>query len=339
MIWILLFFIIFSLVKVRIHIPNLDYMSYDSTLQVKGFFIILVCLSHIRGVLPLDSIDPLFNRIIVAIGQLMVTMFFFYSGFGVAESFSSKPHYGDHFFKNRILKTLVHFDIAVIIYIIISLILQKPYPSYVYLTSLFGWDAIGNSNWYIFSILCLYLAALFGYKISGKANNLFILFTFGLTVLYIIVMVLLKKPSFWYNTVLCFPLGMFFSLHRSRIEKFLFRKLHYIIALSLLSVLFLFLFSHQSELSYFFFSCVFCAITIMLTMILNNSNKTLLWLGKYLFEIYILQRIPMNILSHFGMLNPVLFTIITITCTVVLAIGFKKVETSIDRVLFLGKRV
>lgn len=73
-----------------------DYLSKNKTDTIKGIFIIIVFTNHIKeyyvkaGTDLTAWYDNAFFLPAKAFGQLMVVMFLFYSGYGVAESIKKK---------------------------------------------------------------------------------------------------------------------------------------------------------------------------------------------------------------------------------------------------------
>lgn len=135
-----------------------DYISPASSNAIKGIFAIIILFSHMRGYVALGStlIDTSFTTILYHIGQLMVVMYFFYSGFGIAESIKRKPEYFNSYPKNRLLRTLLHFDLAVLSYIVLMTAIGEKFSVASYILCWIGWESVGNSNWFIFDILSLY---------------------------------------------------------------------------------------------------------------------------------------------------------------------------------------
>ena len=126
---ILLIFILFVLLTCRYANYNEKYLSKDQTDAVKGIFIFIVFLSHFLSYQPIlsngiiDKYGVLFPK---KLGQLMVTLFLFYSGYGLMESAIKKgKNYINKLPTKRILKTLINFDIVVIIYMIATGFLQQ----------------------------------------------------------------------------------------------------------------------------------------------------------------------------------------------------------------------
>ena len=73
-------------------------------------------------------------------------------------------------------------------------------------------------------------------------------------------------------------------------------------------------------------------------MRISLNNAVLRWFGKRVFGVYILQRIPMIVLSHFGAESkPVLFTAACIAITIVIAEVFERLMGRLDIALHLSK--
>lgn len=334
MIVFLILLLLVSLYKIRFTPFNENYMSRESTASINGIFIIMAFLSHVRDYITLPA-NSKYSMILYFIGQLMVAMFLFYSGYGVMESYKNKPGYADKFLKNRFLKTLLHFDIAVFLFLIIAVVFGKQYPARNYVLCWVGWEAIGNSNWFIFVILSLYLLTWLCFLVSDKEHllRLCILQT-ALTLCLIVFMKAAGKDSYWYDTAMCYPTGIWFSFFKDRIDKALSKKAVYYPALAILIVGLYILHRTGGMLHYCLYTAEFSLLTVVITMKVEVGNGILSWFGNHLFEIYILQRIPMILLSKTGLGNPVLFTTICLIATVLIAVAFKKLLSCIDKKLF-----
>ena len=326
-----------------------DYLSKDQCNVVKGFFILLVFLSHINsyilkcGYNILSFGDTYYFKIVGEIGQLMVVMFLFFSGYGVMESFKKK---GDDYVlsmpKKRILTTLLNFDIAVLFFIVLNVVLRRPMTTSQIFLSFIAWDSVGNSNWYIFCILLCYSFSFLVLSLHGWSkmylNNyglIFIIFVFS-----ILAMIVLSyhKASWWYNTMLCFPFGMFFSefkvkafnLIRSSYSKFL-------ISIFLLFFSFHFIPFSLSGLSFNIKSMLFSLIIISFMMKLELKNKYLRWFGERLFPLYIYQRLPMIAIfsisqgKDFISSYPLVYILACFSVTVFIAFFYPKWRITLDK--------
>ena len=130
---------------------NEDYLSINNTQAIKGIFILLVFFSHFNSYVSFENgMDIFYEKIISVFGQTMVTLFLFYSGYGVVESIKKKglPYINQIPYK-RVLVTLLKFDVAVVLFLIAGLALREEMLFSQIVLSFFAWDSIGNSNWYI----------------------------------------------------------------------------------------------------------------------------------------------------------------------------------------------
>ena len=324
--------------KVKLSPFHEDYLSPHATNSIKGIFAIIILFSHMRGYLTLpDSLgSKVFLLFLDCLGQAMVAMYLFYSGFGILESIRKKSSYMDYFFRNRICKTLIHFDLAVAIFVVSGIIIGKIYPVNFYVTCWIGWNSVGNSNWFIFDILALYLGVLLISKLCrtdiNKENEkrflcLLTLYTAGLwAILYSV-----KHESYWVDTLMTFPLGMWYSHFKDSIDKMVRKTKYYYPIFATLSII-LSLWRFVIGVDMFgFFTCGFALWMSLLTMKIKFDNIILQKIGTLAFSIYILQRLPMNILEYYGINGNIpLFVCLSICCTFILAHIFNKMLCRVD---------
>jgi len=343
MIVLFLLLAICALIGMKISRFHEDYCAKDQTDGIKGIFAVIIVFSHMNAYLSLHSAaDLLYDRLLTLIGQLMVTMFLFYSGFGIAESWKRKPQYSRGFLGKRVLKVLVHFDLAVLLFAILNVLLGISYSAKDYLLCWIGWSAIGNSNWFVFDTLLLYLCSFLAMRICEKAKQ-------GPFCLCVLVSVLSAglwlflykfkgaQQSWWFNTVFCFPAGLWYSLAKERIDALAKKPLLWWLGLLGIGSCFALLYikCRWNLVMYSFCTAVFCVLLVWLTMKVKLCNKTLCWLGVNSFSIYILQRIPMILLKHWGIHeNPYLFAGLVIATVLPLSAGFTWLLGKIDRRLF-----
>lgn len=164
----------------------------------------------------------LFGRILSEIHQGKIRTVYchdvsFYSGYGVMESVKRKGEmYIRAFPAQRILKVLLQFEGAIALFWLYRYVTGTHYGLKKMLLTLVGWDGIGNSNWYIFCILWLYLFTFISFKIFPKNHKKAVIGIGMLSLLYMVVMHKFGKEYWWYDTALCYTYGMLFSLYRKR---------------------------------------------------------------------------------------------------------------------------
>ncbi len=316
-----------------------DYHSPEKSGALKGVFVLFVFASHVYNYLDLSSAEELAFRPVQYVGQLMVAPFLFYSGFGVMESIRKK---GEGYLRripvHRCLRTLVHFDVAVCLFLLVRTVIQKPVTLNQFLLALTGWESIGNSNWFVFAILMLYLITTVSFLLMKKD---FVSAAALTSVLTVAAMVLLSrvKEEHWYNTMLCYCLGLWFSLLRTRFERVLMAgDRQYAAILVLVTGAYVLLGKQYYRLpfGYYVYGTVFMLLVVILSMKFSVGNRFLKFLGDHVFEIYILQRIPMRLMRSFRVARkaPVVFVLVSFGITCLLAVLFRRAMKGLDKGIF-----
>lgn len=324
---------------------NKDYLSRDNTTAVKGIFVVLVFMSHFLQYYKMSGpFDVLYKEIRLFLGQLVVVMFLFYSGYGIYESIKRKgTSYVKSFPKNRVLKTLFHLDLAILIFFIRNLIMDIEMTVPKVLLSLIGWTSIGNSNWFMFAILVLYIIVYVAFLVFKKNKVLGIVATTALTVVYIILMKEFSgMDAYWYNTVLCLPLGMWYSCLKDKINAVMMKNdIIYLAITAVVAAVFLLVHNNKRELPvYILWTIMFTLLVVFGTMKVNLGNKVLYWLGNHVFSVYILQRLPMALFAKIDFIaaEREYFFVLSFAATVILAELFDRGTGALDKLIFDRKK-
>lgn len=342
MILLLLLLIAFLLVAVKPskNVLLQSYCSIPQTQTIKGFFVVIVFFSHFCSYVSLNAwYDSVVLKGCSYLGQLMVAPFLFYSGYGVFESVKKKGgNYIKQFPEKRILKVLLHFDLAVLLFLALDFLIGHPVSLYKFVLSLVAWESIGNSTWFIFAILCTYAFAYAGLSLFKGDLKYSLIVVVVLSLLYMVVMSRLKS-DYWYDTILAFPLGCSLSLFRDSFNNFVSKK-YITLGGGGLCIVVLFIAKMgfipsdfiNSQMALF----AFCGTVIFLSLHIRLESKILSWFGSFIFEIYILQRLPMNLgkYFHWNESNIYLYFMFCFVVTLLLAIIFKKVVSRVDSKIF-----
>lgn len=336
-----LFFICIYGIKFNLKGFNEDYISPGISNAIKGIFAVIILFSHMRGYITTDSsiFDKGYVFILNWLGQLMVSLFFFYSGFGIMESLKSKADYRKTFFRKRIIKTLVHFDVAVLLFLVLQICLGQVFSTEEYLFSWIGWTSIGNSNWFIFDILILYGITWLGLQVKSlnltQLGGAIMILTLGL---WCVLRIVKHDSPWWIDTLFTYPAGMFFSIYKNRIESVMRNNINYwrlFLVLLFAFVLLKLRYKMGSDI-YGVCSCLFSLLIVLSCMKVKIDNIVLQWLGTYSFSIYIMQRWPMILLTYFGVNeNKWLFVTLAIPSALFVAWLFNKMLRRIDKYLFI----
>lgn len=315
---------------------NTDYLSKTSTTCVNGVFVFLVFLSHFRQYIEYGPYDKIFKYIISNIGQYMVVTFLFYSGYGIMYSIRKK---GQSYVKalpyHRLLKVWMHFALAVLVFYCADLLCHKRYAVSRLLLSMIGWESIGNSNWFVFCVLIMYIATVIAFLLTSKLQTKYKdTIAVSLIVLSCVLFVLILRPfkdEYWFNTAIAYPLGMLYFLYEDKIRK-LVQKNNILYVLACITMLVLLYGANQRKQIFVVYelSVIWVmALILLFTMKCSINNKILLWMGKHTFEIYILQRIPMMMLQN-HISNTYVYFGLSFVITLAIAVLFRMLTDKID---------
>lgn len=349
----IIFFVLISIAALwgiryrRLDSFGINYLSKDATNAIKGIWILFVFLRHANqyvhnsGYVYSNFGDRLFLITDGLLQQLIVVMFLFFSGYGVFCSIlRGGVKYINSIPKKRILGTLVNFDIAVVVYILVDLIVDEPLTMETILLSFSGWESVGNSNWYIFVILACYLTTYLSFICFNQKSTLLPILFNGLLIVVVAILLLKSgKPQWWYDTILAYPLGMLFRLYKDKFDKFFSLASNYIIMLITAVICFVisyvpvYIFSIQIGAVEWIMWALRVTSLIMLTLLImmkwEINNKFIVWLGLNLFPLYIYQRVPMILLSPYLANKPYVFFVVTFILSCLLVPIYKKIEVKL----------
>ena len=221
-----LVFVILCLISINnlkfkgINLYLTDYMDAKNTSQIKGIFVWIILLSHYRGYFKRNK-KYIYIYILNCIGTQKVSMFLFYSGFGIYESIKNK---GINYVKTLPKKSFILFiksQIIIFIYLISNLLLGIKTNIYRYFLSIIFKSSMGNSNWFAFTIILFYLYSYLSFRFIKNQNYFFgIIFISLLCFLhfYLVYNFYYNKIDYTVVNTLPFIIGFFYSLLRKKIE-------------------------------------------------------------------------------------------------------------------------
>lgn len=323
------------------------YLSRSWTALINAFFITLVVCSHGLNLFQ-TSICDFFPEKCTAIaisrfGQLMVTTFFFYSGYGIMYSLLNREGYCNKLLFPRFVQLGLNYMIAVLIYFGVHCLLLQDIRAEDFLGGLHDFQTLGNPSWFILMTLLAYILTYICFKVFGTRHPAT---TIGvLTILLVIAMhfVNLIKPIHWINTMLCFPAGMLYYVKGEQFEKIIKKtKIPGIICAILLLVLGMLIYRSGISPSLYVQNAGSIIFAVGVTWFAgsftwNTPSKLLIWLGgSGLFVVYMFHLLPMRIMSHLELNhgNPYLVWLTAIGFTCILAAAANVIYSRISRALF-----
>ncbi|MGN1316146.1 MAG: acyltransferase family protein [Acutalibacteraceae bacterium] len=327
----------------------MDYCSLKNTSTINAIFSILIFLSHaVQYINPAGVLDVPYLNFRAFHSQLVVVTYLFFSGYGIMESIKKK---GTDYVKampvNRLFKLWYHFAIAVLMFTVVCVgIAHKEYTISRWLLSFIGLRSVGNSNWYLFATFTLYILVIVSFLIFKKSKKAALLCMCVLTVGLVLFEMTIGKSKLgitecFYNTILCFPLGMVFSMLKPYFDKiFMKNDILWFFGFSASVLLFAYFSQNRNENFpyYVLFTFFALAVIVFFMMKVNIRSSVLDWFGQHIFSFFILQRIPMIILKHFGYNKDVnFFIIVSFFGTVFLAVMFDAFTDKLDSMIFKNK--
>ena len=220
-------FWIFSLINIKIkEIDNFfnDYMDINNTNSIKGIFVWMILFTHKKEYGLKKTL--ILSKVTYFLGQNIVVMFLFYSGFGINESLNNK---GIIYSKTLLYKAIILFlksQIIILFFLAANIfILKRKITLRQYILSIIFKSAIQNSNWLAFTIIIFYIYVYLSFYISKKIN-------FGLIILNLICFI---HVYFVYNyyfpkcihtveTTLSFVSGFYYSLIHKQLDTILMKN-------------------------------------------------------------------------------------------------------------------
>ena len=272
--------------------PFEEQFNKEGFVPIRGLLATLIVFTHawkngIYNNVLIDSFVGLFSRA----GYLVVSVFFFLSGFGVYESAKKRDRYFDGFLKKESIKIMFPYILTNIIYIMFRFIKSETIVLRECLLS-FIWPIYNTAAWYVFSILLIYLVLyiLIG-RFKLRERKLYLASSFCILCIMILCYVA-KMGSWWYISLFGVVIGLMFSDHKEK----LLNNIITTFLLCLFSILYLFLVIRFDNLPTKMITVIRILTASMFPFVvckyMQNKEiklKLLKILGECSYEIYLLQ--------------------------------------------------
>lgn len=338
MIFFVLALVVICLIGLRVRQDTASTLNKSDTTIINGIFVALIFLSHSTQYRAMSDslIDVLYGKVQDAHNQWVVASFLAFSGFGVMRSLLAKGSaYLRRYPYNRLFKTLINFDLAVLLYLLMNGVLGLSYDGLTVAGSFIGLTAVGNSNWYIFTILLMYLATYVAARVFKEQQAAVALTVSVLCVLYVAIGHAVNLPARFYSTVCCYAAGLWLALYRDALIRLL--STHKMLSILVIAVPIVLTYRLRgNDYVMNVNSCFFVLAIVWFLTMFELRSSILRFLGKHAFSIYILQRLPMMALVRaFPTINRYVFTVASLGLTLLLAVAFdyftawfwKKIDT------------
>lgn len=189
-----------------------NWLNYKNTNIIRGMSVVIVFLHHLSVRLPHHT---LFVIIFGNIGFLGVSLFLFCSAYGLMEQYKKNNEYIKKIPSKIIKLYTIYYVWNVISSLLIVIFTNATFHFYsVFIASLY------KNNWYVFAILYLYICFYIVHRFNKNKNLNILLFS----IFWILIGVALKLGAYWYNTILCFPIGMYVAEYKEKVYSVLNKK-------------------------------------------------------------------------------------------------------------------
>lgn len=334
-------------------------LSVKNTLPIKGFCAIAIIIHHLSQEL-MDKAGVL--KVFSEYGVLFVGVFFFFSGYGLYTSLKTKDNYLKGFLSKRLTTVLIPLYVCILIFFIFACINGQSFSIPHLISTLTGWILINSHMWYIVEIAILYLAFYIIYSLVKNRKTATIIMSIFVVVMIIGSLLLGHGKDlsskywfmgeWWYNTTICFVLGIVLSQNEEKIGEF--ARKFYVILLPLfaaLTIAFSYLTSYAlNTWSYWNeypghpgykekFLClltqsswvIFFVITVLLIMMkVRFGNRIINYVGKISLELYLIHNLFLSGI-HTGPIMNIKSNSLYILLTILLSIGFASIINGLDK--------
>ncbi len=303
---------------------NEDFLSLKTSKMLLGFFSVLIVFHHL--VQQSGSNDAGLLYILEDFGVGFVGVFFFFSGYGLYESFKKKDDYLKSFFKKRYPAVLIPTYTALLIFLIFDIFDTGITSPLDLIAKITGWKLLNPHMWYIVEIVLLYFLFFMIFRLIKNQS-------LALTVLFVCVLGMITgsllsghgngwfQGEWWYNTSLLFPCGIWFSMHREKLTEII--KHFYILLAPVTLIIFVVFYKATAYMleKYSYWSetaldpgyddklrCLsvqcpmvlfFVLLLLFIGLKLKIGNRFLELLGTISLELYLIHNLYLDIFSSF----------------------------------------
>lgn len=294
-----------------------DYLSVKNCVAWRGILAVVVIFHHLSQVI----VDHSYFYWFIPMGCIAVSLFFFYSGYGLQTKYQSNPAYSKHFLLHRLPPILIPYITATLFYWIGNNILGNYHSFIEVLSRMISTQPIVSNSWYIICLLAFYLFWGLAMQIFQNHHHRMILGGAAFAVLWIGFCKNMELGQWWYNAVPAIVVGIIWASLGKKITVYI-QKHYLIISLPLFFFTAAFFFYLRNYCPAFINpNCVLTVLApicvVVLSMKIQVGNKILQFIGKISFELYMIHGFFISALRFIS--NNVLFSAAVIFVSVMTA--------------------
>lgn len=295
----------------------------DTTATLRGLAMLGIILHHIHNRF------GIYSPILSQVGYLTTGMFFFISGYGNMLSINKRIEVKADWLIKKIIKIYVPFFVAYWIYYIMLIILYNTkVPSIVeMITDIFTVSLPNQVSWFPKIILLCFLVHWIAKKVTSNVliqNILLLCFI----LLYIIIMWKIGQEIYWYNSVLCYPMGCIIAKPTIFSKLLDWLKNCKVLSFILFFVAFIIVFiaTQKTWLLTFICALLFSATCYYFSFIFKTRTKVFSWIGNNSFEFYVFHIVCLQMFCNIIVVNKYLYTGLVIIGSFVLVFIYLNIK-------------
>lgn len=321
----ILFSVILLVTFFCLHKDDNDGMEKTRLLPIRGILCVLIVLHHIYREFP--DIFPRIFFIYNNVGFWIVSLFFFFSGYGLAVSNDKKVRYlSIHFIKGKIQKILFPSLAIFIIYILVySFAGEFTFKNWWLLAS--NGQCIPSSHWFVYVLFIQYFLFFLCYRLNSQYSFYFYILS---TLILMLFLYIIDFPSIWYKSTIFMPLGI---LYYERKNHGALKKIVLVVVVLICMIVYG-LYTHDIIL-YKAFGNIFLSVAIIAMFLFFSKRyvvKSKLWnlFGKNSMYIYMFHQPVLDSFKGFMVDSNLYFiegaTILVVIISLALAFLFNRVQ-------------
>lgn len=298
---------------------NENILDKQYTDCVKGIMIITIVIHHLAQKIANPGVIYCFSDA----GYLCVSVFFFYSGYGLIISKIKKSDYLKMFWYKRIFRVMLPFVLVNIFFLILYyLLLGKIFSITDIIFNIVGISLFDNVMWYVVCIIIFYCIFYIAFSYLDETKALMAVFIFS--AVYVLICYKVKMGVWWFDTAFCFSAGIVMGKYKNRLLKILKSKYSCLLFVSLLGLI-VSQYKKVHILNNMLASMFFLIFLMSVLYKIKINNKILKSIGNISFEIYLIHmKIYTIYTNYFDIKNGINF-ILYFILIIILAAALKKV--------------
>lgn len=316
----------------RCNPDQIEYMNKNSTSALQGIVAIIVVLHHLSQ----QGIQTCFSSILLESGKYSVAIFFLISGYGVTYSTLYKKNYMDNFISSKLKRVVLPYIFITAIYYLAYKQLGRDMSlkNLIY-TFIYQGRPIIENSWYVVIIIILYFS-FYCFYCKLKKMNYILIGVLGISSFFIVIIrYLFHWQEYWYNTILCFSVGMVICMFSDIIHKVL--EQHYkIVLLGFICTELIILLINYLVISSVWIEIVGLMIfTMCIFLIMIKINyKGGIWgkISTISLEIYLVHRLVYTIFRSEALYikSDLLYVFLVLLISIGVGYGVKKIEDFVN---------